>query len=588
MRSFSLKILGLIAFLGSSPTHHIIYGAIKLIVRSIIVLYLPILLAVLFASKCSEWINIEEIFNDVNRMIYIEENKNNPRSFSEVSDELKGKRLYINSWIMEHNKIIIGVALKQINNPPNNIPCDKPSSIDNARYICFAHVIPVFKKNHWFFSIFPIDKESLKILKFPISSYAIGDLIIELYSSQEDAAKISQRKRDKIKQLVETSLGESIFLPDSESVVTARRLNGEIQYITYFASFLALVLLAIQYLENILPNILIRQIKTITITKEQIENAGLPFENILKEMRTGNNSKNEESEDSLKNDKKWIKAVHASTITYKTPWYGDSHFENHHQSNSFYVAVSDHIRHKGSFLGAKIDAPVIRFRRVAAHAVENTEDTSIVPSFLEVQKESMLAMNDGKTNIIRFLIWAIPTIGFIGTVIGISQALTGTLSLQSSRDLVASAAQGNVSSLMGMAFDTTLIALICAFIVMFIYHLYLGAEADLITRERDSTEEEVMRTVRIHDKKLDSTEAIASAVLSMQHSLPILNRTVHELRSSIDEYIHNSPLNQGDHKQGKDNSSRLKIILLPLLITTFIVGAYWDVIVSFIVESLLK
>ncbi len=61
---------------------------------------------------------------------------------------------------------------------------------------------------------------------------------------------------------------------------------------------------------------------------------------------------------------------------------------------------------------------------------------------------------------IRYLLWAIPSLGFIGTVLGISSALM----LANSKDMQL------ITSTLGVAFDTTLVALILSIILMWMFH----------------------------------------------------------------------------------------------------------------------
>ncbi|EQC52777.1 MotA/TolQ/ExbB proton channel family protein [Bacteriovorax sp. DB6_IX] len=64
-----------------------------------------------------------------------------------------------------------------------------------------------------------------------------------------------------------------------------------------------------------------------------------------------------------------------------------------------------------------------------------------------------------QTNI-RYLLWAIPSLGFIGTVLGISQALM----IANGKDMKA------ITATLGVAFDTTLVALILSIILMWLFH----------------------------------------------------------------------------------------------------------------------
>jgi biopolymer transport protein ExbB/TolQ len=70
---------------------------------------------------------------------------------------------------------------------------------------------------------------------------------------------------------------------------------------------------------------------------------------------------------------------------------------------------------------------------------------------------------DSDLSLIRYIIWAIPAIGFIGTVRGIGMALT-----QADQ-----AVQGNIVGVvgsLGTAFNSTLVALLISIVIMFLVH----------------------------------------------------------------------------------------------------------------------
>ena len=70
---------------------------------------------------------------------------------------------------------------------------------------------------------------------------------------------------------------------------------------------------------------------------------------------------------------------------------------------------------------------------------------------------------DSELAMIRYIAWAIPSIGFIGTVRGIGDALT-----QAHR-----AVQGDISGVteaLGVAFNSTLVALLLSLVLMFVLH----------------------------------------------------------------------------------------------------------------------
>lgn len=85
-----------------------------------------------------------------------------------------------------------------------------------------------------------------------------------------------------------------------------------------------------------------------------------------------------------------------------------------------------------------------------------SELIDIVSIQIEVSQEK----SEGDQSVIRYLTWVIPSIGFVGTVLGISQALI----VANSGDM------DKITALLGVAFDTTLIALVLSIIIMWFVH----------------------------------------------------------------------------------------------------------------------
>lgn len=98
-----------------------------------------------------------------------------------------------------------------------------------------------------------------------------------------------------------------------------------------------------------------------------------------------------------------------------------------------------------------------------------TKDVSRIATWAASESERDANASDSSYAIARVLIWAIPILGFIGTVVGLGSAVSGF------SDFLAGgagleeiqAAIGDVTQGLGMAFDTTLLALILSVILMF-------------------------------------------------------------------------------------------------------------------------
>ena len=96
---------------------------------------------------------------------------------------------------------------------------------------------------------------------------------------------------------------------------------------------------------------------------------------------------------------------------------------------------------------------------------------------------------DSELSLLRYVAWAIPAIGFIGTVRGIGDALA-----QAHR-----AMQGDLSGVtggLGTAFNSTLVALLLSLILMFLLH-HLQGEQERLVREAESyLDERLVQSLR--------------------------------------------------------------------------------------------
>ena len=112
----------------------------------------------------------------------------------------------------------------------------------------------------------------------------------------------------------------------------------------------------------------------------------------------------------------------------------------------------------------------------------NPEVAQMIASQSEVDANKVA----GSYSLVKVFLWAIPIMGFIGTVLGISKAIGGFAVV-----LQAGSGDGGTDSLMeglnpvlgsmGMAFDTTLLALVFSIILAFPASALQGKEEDVVT-----------------------------------------------------------------------------------------------------------
>lgn len=108
-------------------------------------------------------------------------------------------------------------------------------------------------------------------------------------------------------------------------------------------------------------------------------------------------------------------------------------------------------------------APLIQTLRTALWRYAGTGSVQNLSDAVESSVESLAVRQDAENSMIRYLIWAIPSIGFIGTVRGIGEALS----------LADQALAGDIAGMtnsLGVAFNSTLVALLISIFLMFLFH----------------------------------------------------------------------------------------------------------------------
>jgi biopolymer transport protein ExbB/TolQ len=108
-------------------------------------------------------------------------------------------------------------------------------------------------------------------------------------------------------------------------------------------------------------------------------------------------------------------------------------------------------------------APLIQTLRSALWRYAGTRSVQNLSDAIESSVEALAIRQDAENSMIRYLIWAIPSIGFIGTVRGIGEALSHA----------DQALAGNIAGMtnsLGVAFNSTLVALLISLLLMFIFH----------------------------------------------------------------------------------------------------------------------
>ncbi|MCB1693556.1 MAG: MotA/TolQ/ExbB proton channel family protein [Pseudomonadales bacterium] len=122
----------------------------------------------------------------------------------------------------------------------------------------------------------------------------------------------------------------------------------------------------------------------------------------------------------------------------------------------------------------------------ALHRFRSTRNIQDVSNAIRAICESESERLDSELSMIRYIAWAIPSIGFLGTVRGIGQALS-----QAHK-----AVQGDIAGVtqsLGVAFNSTFVALLISILVMFLMHQLQLAQERVVLDAEDYCD---MRLVR--------------------------------------------------------------------------------------------
>ncbi|WP_319421671.1 MotA/TolQ/ExbB proton channel family protein [Pleurocapsa sp. FMAR1] len=150
----------------------------------------------------------------------------------------------------------------------------------------------------------------------------------------------------------------------------------------------------------------------------------------------------------------------------------------------------------------------IRCGRVLAAYISSGNRTTVA-EFIADDSSFYTAASASSYVLPRILIWAIPLMGFIGTVMGISSAVTGFSSFLSGAEEIEQIKEGIglVTSGLAIAFDTTLLALLLSVLVMLPLVAIERFESQLLLAVDIYLNDQLL--TKIKDKAQNSVESLA-------------------------------------------------------------------------------
>ena len=144
------------------------------------------------------------------------------------------------------------------------------------------------------------------------------------------------------------------------------------------------------------------------------------------------------------------------------------------------------------------------FRRIdmALSNLGNIGEVRDVGAVLESQADSDGSSVDSSYTVIRSLIWTIPILGFIGSVVGLSQAIGSFTDVLTQTGSDAGSIKSKLGPVVGglaTAFETTLVALVAAVIIQLLSTWVYKREEALLDGITDFTTENVLSRLKLTD-----------------------------------------------------------------------------------------
>jgi biopolymer transport protein ExbB/TolQ len=130
------------------------------------------------------------------------------------------------------------------------------------------------------------------------------------------------------------------------------------------------------------------------------------------------------------------------------------------------------------------------FLLAALHRFQATNSVQDAASAVKERAELVADNLDSELSLIRYIAWAIPAVGFIGTVRGIGDALTHA------EEAIKGDLSGVISAL-GLAFNSTLVALILSMVLMYMLHMLQSRQEALILELQNYCREKLVHIMRV-------------------------------------------------------------------------------------------
>jgi len=141
--------------------------------------------------------------------------------------------------------------------------------------------------------------------------------------------------------------------------------------------------------------------------------------------------------------------------------------------------------------------------QVALANLRNMGRVGDVDEILQSQSDHDESVMESSYTIVRGLVWGIPVLGFIGTVLGLSRALGSFGTVLSSTEDVAELKNGlqQITGGLSLAFETTLQALVAALFIQMLLTLVRRSEERLLDDCREYCQRHIVGRIRLTEQR---------------------------------------------------------------------------------------
>jgi len=378
-----------------------------------------------------------------------------------------------------------------------------------------------------------------RAIRFESSPYVLSTLVLSAANPD-----LSTRDGDRAREIMDTYLDS---VPAAAAgFVWPRRLNGPVQYACYLLFFAGLIYIALHWIVNILPNRLLRATSIFTVRSDRFPerlpsvpaDAAAPAPD--KAHTVVGDEEASPSVDAQVHDSVGELGETSTKVNVEVPWNRNS--TDLDMTIRELEAIRDVVRRRSGFLaaGAVPSFPKLDVWIAGLLAMKSSRSGENVPSFISTEIEAAAERLEAHQRLLAFIVWAIPTLGFIGTVIGIGAALLATVDLQSGEAITRLQAESRVAVEIGVAFDTTLIALALSFILMLALHLLQHLEESMLSEEKHEALRALVQIENILPddplKELrDGLAQMGLATAQIERWADVLDGKVPRVRAALDE-----------------------------------------------------